>query len=158
MTTPVSESQNKQIYRERVIPGIGAFLPLLLIPPTGYLTLTPINQALGIFIGVVGTIAAVLALLLSAPLIELNQSRLKIGKAEIPRNILGSAEVISPSEAFAERGPKLDARAFIRFQPTVKTLIKIDLTDPKDPTPYLLFSTRKPEVLAAILNGRESAL
>ena len=153
MTTPVNESQNRQIYRERVIPGPGAFLPLALIPPTGYLTLTPINEPLGIFIGVFGAIGAAVALFLLAPVIELDANQIKVGKATIPRKFLGPASVISSTEAFAERGPRLDARAFIRFQPTVKTLIKIDLNDPKDPTPYLLFSTRKPEVLAAILNG-----
>lgn len=154
MTTPVSESQNRQSYIERVIPGPGAFIPLALIPPTAYLTLTPINEPLGIFIGVVATVGAVLALILLAPVIELSNSSLRIGKASIPRKFLGHATPIAAGDAFAERGPKLDARAFIRFQPTVKTLIKIELTDPKDPTPYVLFSTRKPEILASLLNRR----
>lgn len=153
MTTSGIESLNEVIYRERVIPGPGAFIPLALIPPTGYLTLTPINEPLGVFIGVFGAVIAVALLIWLAPVIELSGSNLRVGKAVIPRTALGLATPIPATEAFAERGPKLNARAFIKFQPTVKTLIKVEVSDKNDPTPYLLFSTRKPEVLASHLNG-----
>lgn len=126
---------------------------MALIPPTGYLTLTPINEPLGVFIGVFGAVFAVAALIWLAPVIELSKESLRVGKALVPRNALGLATPIDSADAFAERGPKLNARAFIKFQPTVKTLIKIEVTDPNDPTPYLLFSTRRAAELAAHLNG-----
>jgi hypothetical protein len=152
MKTPAIESQNQVRYHERVVPGPGAFIPLALIPPTGYLTLSPINEAVGVFIGVFGTLLTVALLIWLSPVIELTDESLKVGKANVPRSALGKATAILAPEAFAERGPRLHARAFIRFQPTVKTLIKVEVTDPTDPTPYLLFSTRKPELLAKLLN------
>lgn len=153
MTTSGKESHKAVIYRERVIPGPGAFIPLSLIPPTGYLTLTPINAQLGIFIGVLGALIAVFLLIWLAPVIELSNESLRVGKAVIPRSALGQATPIAADEAFAERGPKLNALAFIKFQPTVKTLIKIEVTDPQDPTPYLLISTRRAVALANKLNS-----
>ncbi len=153
MKTPANESQNQAIYRERVVPGPGGFIPLVLIAPTGFLTLSPINANLGVLIGVFGTALVVALLIWLSPVIELTDKTLRVGKAEIPRGALGLASPIESADAFSERGPKLNALAFIRFQPTVKTLIKIEITDPQDPTPYLLFSTRRPELLAKAING-----
>jgi hypothetical protein len=153
MTTPVNESQNQAIYRERVVPGAGAFIPLALIAPTAFLTLSPINAELGVFIGVFGTALVIALLIWLSPVIELTDETLSVGKAKIPREALGLATPIEAANAFSERGPKLNALAFIRFQPTVKTLIKIEITDPQDPTPYLLFSTRRAETLSKVING-----
>ena len=153
MTTPAIESQNQAIYQERVIPGAGGFIPLALIPPTVYLTLSPINAQLGVFIGILGALLAIALMILLSPVIELSNETLRVGKAEIPREALGLATPIEAADAFSERGPKLNARAFIKFQPTVKTLIKIEIIDPQDPTPYLLFSTRHAELLAKKIKG-----
>jgi hypothetical protein len=153
MKTPANESHSQPLYSERVLPGPGAFIPLALIPPTGYLTLTPINETLGVFIGVFGTALAVGLLIWLAPKIELSKDSLRVGKAIVPRSALGKATAISAANAFAERGPKLNALAFIKFQPTVKTLLKVEVTDPSDPTPYLLFSTRRADALAKLLNS-----
>ncbi|MEY3889406.1 MAG: hypothetical protein RI931_528 [Actinomycetota bacterium] len=126
---------------------------MALISPTAYLTLSPINTQLGVFIGVFGTVLVIALLILLSPVIELTADTLRVGKAMIPTSALGLATPIRASDAFAERGPNLNARAFIKFQPTVKTLIKIEITDPQDPTPYLLFSTRRAEILANAING-----
>jgi hypothetical protein len=153
MRTPANDSLIRPIYRERVVPGPGAFIPLVLVPPTGYLTLTPINDTLGIVVGVLGAVLTAALMIWLAPVIELSQDTLKIGKANVPRSALGKAVSIPAAEAFAERGPKLNAMAFVKFQPTVKTLIKVEVIDPTDPTPYLLFSTRRPELLASQINS-----
>jgi DUF3093 family protein len=36
----------------------------------------------------------------------------------------------------------------------VPTAVRVDVTDPADPTPYLYLSTRRPEKLAKALSGR----
>jgi hypothetical protein len=67
------------------------------------------------------------------------------------RNFIGEAEAISKEGIFLERGPKLDPGAYKVFQGSVKTAIKISITDPEDPTPYWLISTRQPDKLAELL-------
>jgi hypothetical protein len=49
------------------------------------------------------------------------------------------------------RGVDLDARAFLKIRPWVKPVVRIELDDDNDPTPYWLVSTRRPKELAAAL-------
>jgi hypothetical protein len=84
-------------------------------------------------------------------LIVLQQGSLRVGSAVIPVQYLGAAFVISNQDAFAERGRNLNPRAFTRFQIGVNQLVKIEITDLEDPTPYWLISTRNPELLVSFL-------
>jgi hypothetical protein len=62
--------------------------------------------------------------------------------------------VIAKDQIFQERGPKLEPAAFKVFQGTVKTAVKIEISDPSDPTPYWIISTRKPIQLASALESK----
>ena len=44
-----------------------------------------------------------------------------------------------------------DARAYLLLRPYRKKAVKVSLSDPADPTPYWLVSTRRPDALAAAL-------
>ena len=70
----------------------------------------------------------------------------------IPLKLLGKAEVIEREHQFEELGRNLDARAWLCIQASVKKLVKVELQDPNDPTPYWLITTRHPEELAALIN------
>jgi hypothetical protein len=59
--------------------------------------------------------------------------------------------VIVQSEQFSERGPRLDARAFVALK-ALSGLVKVQVEDSNDPTPYILISTRRPTQLAEALN------
>lgn len=89
----------------------------------------------------------------SAPVIQLADGRLSVGDVEIPVSAVGAIQVIQPQNAFQERGPKLDPRAFTRFQISVKSMIRLEITDSNDPTPYWLIASRKPEVLAQAIEA-----
>jgi hypothetical protein len=66
--------------------------------------------------------------------------------------LIGEPEAIGKDDIFSERGPKLDPAAYKVFQGSVKTAIKIPISDPDDPTPYWLVSTRNPAKLVEILS------
>ena len=51
------------------------------------------------------------------------------------------------------RGPELDARAYMNFRVSVGPVVRIQITDPVDPTPYWLTSTRHPERIVEILSA-----
>jgi hypothetical protein len=76
---------------------------------------------------------------------------LQVANASIDRKFIAAVSVISKEEGFAERGRNLDPRAWIHFQGSVKTLVKVEINDSSDPTPYWLFSTRKPSELKKVL-------
>jgi hypothetical protein len=75
------------------------------------------------------------------------------GKARIPVSALGEASVLDPAEAVAWRSHKADPRAFMLMRSYVPTALKVEVTDPADPTPYLYLSTRSPRRLAQALDA-----
>ncbi|MFF8973802.1 DUF3093 domain-containing protein [Streptomyces sp. NPDC014995] len=80
------------------------------------------------------------------------------GEARIPVAALGEAEVLTPEEARAWRTYKADTRAFLLLRAYIPTALRVEVTDPDDPTPYLYLSTREPERLAeALRTARETA-
>ncbi|MFF7729188.1 DUF3093 domain-containing protein [Streptomyces sp. NPDC008001] len=75
------------------------------------------------------------------------------GDARIPVEALGTPEVLDAEEARAWRTYKADTRAFMLLRGYVPTAVRVEITDPADPTPYAYLSTRSPERLAAALTA-----
>jgi hypothetical protein len=80
------------------------------------------------------------------------------GEAKIPVTALGEAEVLDPEEARAWRTYKADTRAFLLLRAYIPTALRVEVTDPADPTPYLYLSTREPERLAEALKTAREAV
>ncbi|MFB7247412.1 DUF3093 domain-containing protein [Streptomyces populi] len=112
---------------------------------------------LGALVG--GTaVAAVAASAYGSIRIRVVGDSLIAGDARIPVSALGGTEVMDPEEARAWRTYKADTRAFMLLRSYIPTALRVQVTDPADPTPYLYLSTREPERLAAALEtARESA-
>jgi hypothetical protein len=79
------------------------------------------------------------------------------GEAKIPVAALGRAEVLDAEEARAWRTYKADTRAFLLLRGYIPTALRVEVTDPEDPTPYLYLSTREPERLAQALEAAKAA-
>jgi hypothetical protein len=93
------------------------------------------------------------ALYFYSPVISVGREFLSVGRASIPRSLLGKIVEIPKDQIFSERGPALDPASYKVFQGTVKTAVKIIIKDPEDPTPYWIVSTRKPSQLATVLRA-----
>ncbi|MFI6038218.1 DUF3093 domain-containing protein [Streptomyces sp. NPDC051315] len=109
--------------------------------------------------GLVGgtAVAAVVASSYGSVRIRVVGDSLIAGEAKIPVTALGEAEVLSPDEARAWRTHKADTRAFLLLRAYIPTALRVEVTDPDDPTPYLYLSTREPERLAeALRTARET--
>ncbi|MGW7407421.1 DUF3093 domain-containing protein [Streptomyces sp. NPDC054833] len=75
------------------------------------------------------------------------------GEAKIPVSALGKSEILDPEEARAWRTYKADTRAFLLLRAYIPRALRVEVTDPDDPTPYLYLSTREPERLAAAIEA-----
>ncbi|MEE1926668.1 DUF3093 domain-containing protein [Streptomyces sp. TRM 70351] len=75
------------------------------------------------------------------------------GSARIPLEALGEAWVLDAEEARAWRTHKADPRAFMVLRAYVPTAVRIEVTDPQDPTPYVYVSTRRPQRLVSVLSA-----
>ncbi|MEY3317530.1 MAG: hypothetical protein RLZZ503_732 [Actinomycetota bacterium] len=142
------------LYIERVLPTVYFYIASITLPLSLFLVALPFSEVVSIFLALASIPLVLVLSWLGSPLIALNQQTLSIGQASIETKYLGKAEVVSPQEAFLERGVKLDSRAFTKFQIGVKQLVKIEILDKQDPTPYWLIATRNPEVLAGLINKR----
>jgi hypothetical protein len=146
----------KLLYQEAVLPSVLATLPVLAVFPIITLILTPITDVISaVFFGAIGFAVTLVAVLAGSPRVSIlqngDQRTLFVGKARVDTEMLGQVQLISFKEGRYERGPKLHARAYTSFQPSAKYMLKVHLTDPNDPTPYWLFSTRKPREIMELL-------
>lgn len=149
------ERDAKHIYRERQLPRAATFLPHLMVFPSCWLVFAPLNPDLGFILGVGSTIASVWIRFALSKLILVTKSDLAVGRARIPREALGQAQVIEKSEQFHAKGPGLNARAFVALK-ALNGLVRIENIDAADPTPYILISTRRPQKLKTALSGSTS--
>lgn len=139
-------------FSEWQYPRVASFLPLILLIPAVWLVGAPFNTNVGALVGLLIAAIATLMKLSNSKHIKVYEDSLQLGPAIIPRQFLGEISVISKSEQFYERGARLDARAFVFIKYGLPEMLKIQLTDPDDPTPYLLISTRNAAGLRAALS------
>jgi hypothetical protein len=140
-------------FRERLWPAPWLFISTALVIPASLLVFLPISIPAGAAVAAGLYALCVGALLASAPLIEVRDGELIAGRARLPLTAVGSATGFVADEAQAERGVRLDARAWLLIRGWVSPVVRVELDDPADPTPYWLISTRKPTELAAALTA-----
>ncbi|WP_411084186.1 DUF3093 domain-containing protein [Streptomyces sp. cmx-18-6] len=129
--------------------GVGIACALMLLP----LGTLPLLAGL-----VGGTAAAAVAVsAYGSARIRVVAGALVAGDARIPLSALGEPEVLDVEEARAWRTHKADARAFMLLRSYVGTAVRVEITDPDDPTPYVYLSTRDPRGLAAALTAVPAA-
>ncbi|MDN4173180.1 DUF3093 domain-containing protein [Nocardioides sp. SOB77] len=78
---------------------------------------------------------------------------LRAGRARIGVEHLGEARALDAEETKRVAGPEADARAYLLLRPYLKRAVRVTVTDPADPAPYWLVSTRHPDRLAAAVTA-----
>ncbi|MCC7128380.1 MAG: DUF3093 domain-containing protein [Microbacteriaceae bacterium] len=140
------------IYRERLWVSIGVLLAVALVIPAAILVFLPINPTVGVLTGVAIFLVIGALLVYTSPRLEVTDTEFRAGGARVPRSLIGRVEAFREPEATVQRGLKLDARAWLLIRGWIGPVVKVELNDPRDPTPYWLISTRKPEELARALS------
>lgn len=90
--------------------------------------------------------------------ITIADGELRVADARIPLALIGPVEILPVTAKRKALGPQLDPAAFVVHRGWVGPLLRVQLTDPADPTPYWIFSTRHPERLAELLRATNAAL
>jgi Protein of unknown function (DUF3093) len=139
-------------YREKLWPSLWVFLAVALVIPASILVFAPISMPAGVITGLVLFGGCVAILILASPVIRVSDRTLTAGPAQISADLLGEAVPHDAAEATYQRGPGLDARAWLLIRGWVKPVVRVPLEDPSDRAPYWLLSTRHPQELAAAIN------
>jgi hypothetical protein len=144
----MTKTSNSASYSERVFPGLSFFLATLFAPAALYLIVLAFDDLWALITFVVSELAIIFLGLLAAPTLSLSSKTLSIGNVKIPTQYVKAMTVVEASAQQSEKGPKLNPSAYVRFQVGVKGLLKVELNDPNDPTPYWLISSRNPDLVA----------
>lgn len=85
--------------------------------------------------------------------VRVADGELFVGDAHLPLEFTGEVETFAAKDKRKVLGTQLDPRAFVLHRGWVGPVVRVRVTDPADPTPYWVFSTRHPEKVAALLRG-----
>lgn len=92
---------------------------------------------------------------------DAGQTELRVGAATLPCRFVAQVGPVTAEGKQQALGPDLDPAAYVLHKAWVGPLVRVTLRDPTDPTPYWLFSTRRPaalvECIRASLNSDRGA-
>jgi hypothetical protein len=152
-----------KLYRERLHPAPSTFLYVGLVIPVSiivFLPDSPKSQGSGLFIGIATGLALYAGLsalfVWTSPIVEVTSKTLRVGRAIIPRNRIGQVRRYDGRDTAEQRRTALDDRARLYIHGGTIPVLRVTTTDPQDPAPYWLVSTRNPDTLARLLDPRPS--
>jgi hypothetical protein len=105
---------------------------------------------------VTGTLTALVVTVLvsyGAARISVDAGTFRAGRAHIAVAHVGDATPLDAGQTRRIAGMDADARAYLLLRPYLKRAVRVEITDPADPAPYWLVSTRRPEELAGALGA-----
>jgi Protein of unknown function (DUF3093) len=86
--------------------------------------------------------------------VAVRDGELWVGEAHLPLEHVGEVQVVAAKDKRKVLGPHLDPAAYVLHRGWVGPLVRLRQTDPEDPTPYWVFSTRHPDRLVEVLRDR----
>ena len=113
-------------------PGVRAWLPYVLLLP----------------------LTAVLIWRSGRAPVLIEDGELRVGTAHLPLEHVGTVEVFAVKDKRKVLGPRLDPTAYVLHRGWIGPVVRVEITDPRDPTPYWVFSTRHPDTVASLLSRR----
>jgi hypothetical protein len=113
-------------------PGVRAWLP--------YVLLVPLVVAALVWLGRV-----------QVGVDREGEPEIRAGVAHLPVRWIGRVDVATGEAKRTALGPDLDPEAFVLHRPWIGPVVRLEVLDPDDPTPYWVVSTRHPERLLAAL-------
>jgi hypothetical protein len=146
-----SPSDAAVLYNEKLRPNVWMWVVSAGLSSAGILVFAPISIAAGFTAAIVLFVIISALLVLSTPSITVTESTLRVGRATIERRFVGTATAFRGKEATAERGTRLNGLAFMCIRGWIDPVVRIEIIDPSDRTPYWLASSRHPDQLVAAL-------
>ncbi len=140
-------------YRERLSPGVGLFIALLLFIPAVMLMVTPISGGAALPIAIAVYVIISGALWLLSPVLRVEDGVFVAGNARISVGLLGAARTLDREGLRREIGPGADARSYLLVRGYIHQAVQIKVNDPADPTPQWIVTTRNPAKLLAALEA-----
>ena len=117
----------------------------------------PFDKTLALVIGCVVAVLVVWFVLAAAPRVEVASGELRAGRAHIPVSQLGEPSWATGADARDLRGPGLPRDAWHLIRGGFDGILSVEVTDPADPVPVWIVSSRTPDRLAAAIRRAQRA-
>jgi hypothetical protein len=127
--------------------GVGASFGFVVLPLAG-----GIGYLAGFLAGAVpGALVGLAVMAAMSAMVEVTTRELRAGRASISLDGIGPVEVLDRAEMAHLRGRGIDPRSYHCQRGWLAQGVRVEITDPADPTPYWLISSRHPGELAAAI-------
>ncbi|MBB4071511.1 DUF3093 domain-containing protein [Leucobacter sp. OH2974_COT-288] len=138
-------------YSERLWPSGWLYIILLLLVPSTMLLFMPLNSTLGVVLAPIVYVVFAAIFTLASPRVAVAGGEFIAGHANIPTSYIGDVEILDSDELTLAIGIQADARAYLLVRGWIHQAVKVANTDPTDPAPFWIVTTRHPEKLRAAL-------
>ncbi len=114
-----------------------------------------LGGAAGITAAVLVGGSAVLLLASTVVVIRVDECVIRVGRARLPGRFAGAVTALDAQASITARRSGFDPRAYTVLRTWSSPLtIRIDVSDPADPHPFWLVSSRDPDALAAAIRAQ----
>lgn len=143
-------------YRERLSPSLWLLVTVALAGPMVSLIFVPIGSTAALVIGAAVSALLVIALIAVTPVVSVDGSTLRAGRAHIDTSFLGEPVALTGEDSRQARGPKLPARGWHLIRGGIDGTVVVPNIDPDDPVDAWTISTRTPDRLAAAIRAAQA--
>lgn len=143
-------------YRERLSPSLWAIVSAAVAAPMAALVLTRIDTTLALVGGILVGVAIVGLMIAGSPSVGVQDGVLTAGRAHIDVVHTGEVVALTGDEARHARGPGLEPRSWHVIRGGIDGVVIVQITDPVDPAPSWVMSSRTPDRLAAAVRRAQA--
>lgn len=151
---PTTPSLAGAAFTERLLPGPGGWSGVVITAAVLVVALSVVDATTAVVTGLVTLVTGVLLAWVTSPVVAVRDGELVAGKAHIPLTQLGEVEVLDRAGIHRAMGTEWDPRAHACLRTWAGGGVRVEVTDPADPTPYWIVSSRRAAGLAAALSTR----
>ena len=142
------------MFSERLWPSVGVSLFWLLMTVSlGIAYGKAYGLGIGVTIGASASLVVALGLILTAPIVQVDDLILRAGKAQLPRKFIGKVTRLNRQETRDSFRNRAHHQAFFLMKFWISESVIVENTDQDDPHPYWHVSSRHAKALSDALNG-----
>lgn len=140
-------------YRERLAPSLRLLVTVALAGPMVSLIFVPVGATVALIVGAAVSALLVAAFIAATPVVSVDGSVLRAGRAHIDVRHLGDPVALTGEEARQARGPGLPARGWHLIRGGIDGIVVVPNRDEDDPVDTWTISSRTPDRLAAAIRA-----
>lgn len=150
-------TETRPRYRERLSPSLPLLVTVALAGPMVSLIFVPVGSTIALISGAAVSALLVAAFIAFTPVVTVEGSVLRAGRAHIDARHLGEPVALAGEEARQARGPNLPAHGWHLIRGGIEGVVVVPNLDPDDPVDAWTISTRTPDRLAAAIRAARAS-